>query len=126
MTARRSSGGGRSRDRGSVTVLLLAVVAVALTFAVGLVALVRAADARGTAQTAADLAALSGADVAARPGGPDPCAVAATVVAWNGAVLSRCAELPGGFVEVAASVTARPLPGWSVVAAAHARAGPVR
>lgn len=116
-----SAAGG---DRGSATVLLLAVIAVALVVGVGAVALGRAADARGVAQAAADLAAIAAAQAA--QDAEDPCAVAATVAAANGAQLRSCAVLPGPDVLVGTAVLVSPLVGWTTIASAQARAGPVR
>lgn len=97
-----------------------------MVLVIGAVALARAADARGTAQAAADLAAIAGAEQAQRPGGGNPCASAAEVAAVNGAVLTSCAVLAGGDVQVTTSVTVVPLAGWTATATAAARAGPVR
>jgi secretion/DNA translocation related TadE-like protein len=107
-----------SRERGSGTVLLLAVVGVlaVVTAAIGLLA--AAQGARGRAQTAADLAALAAAS-AWQEGWGDPCGIAAVAVRRNGARLTDCEALPGGVVRVAVTV-------GSVAgrATAHARAGP--
>lgn len=117
--------GVRSGERGSATVLMLAVIVVALTLALAAAALARAAHARGTAQAAADLAAIAAATAAQRPVGGDPCAVAAHVAAQNGARLDRCAVLAGGDVELSTSV-AVDLGAFTATASAQARAGPVR
>lgn len=121
----RRTPGALDRERGAATVLLLAVVAAALILATAAVALARAADARGTAQAAADLAAIAAAQAAQRPGG-GPCAVAARVVGANGAALSACSVEAGGDVEVVVTVAVEPLTGWHTAAIAVARAGPVR
>jgi secretion/DNA translocation related TadE-like protein len=112
-------------ERGSATVLLLAVVVVALVLATGVVALARAAHARGTAQAAADLAAIAAAEAAQRPAGGDPCAVAAQVAAANGAATAGCTVEAGGFVSVITTVTVVPLMGWRTTATGGSRAGPV-
>ena len=114
----------RAGERGSATVLLLAVISVAFVLAVGAVALARAADARGVAQAAADLAAIAAAQAA--QDGRDPCGVAASVALVNGAALQRCEVLPGPDVVVTASVLVNPIAGWTATASAQARAGPVR
>jgi secretion/DNA translocation related TadE-like protein len=113
------------RERGAATVLLLAVVVVALVLATGAVALARAAHARGTAQAAADLAAIAAAEAAQRPVGGDPCGVAVEVATANGATTATCTLEPGGFVSVTTSVVVVPLAGWRTTATAGSRAGPV-
>jgi secretion/DNA translocation related TadE-like protein len=114
-TARRPAA---SRERGSGTVLLLAVVGVLAVVAAAIGLLAAAQGARGRAQTAADLAALAAAS-AWRDGWGDPCGVAAVAVRRNGARLTDCEALPGGVVEVAVSVGSP-----AGAATAHARAGP--
>ncbi|KQS14399.1 hypothetical protein ASG04_00460 [Curtobacterium sp. Leaf183] len=103
---RRVSTGGRG-DRGSATVVMVAVVAVVLAL---VSALVTAAAVRGgtvRAQGAADAGALSGAAalVGLVPGGP--CAVADTAVTASGAVLASC-ETASGVVRVAVTVHSGP------------------
>lgn len=122
---------GVGRDEGSGTVLMLAVVAVVMVLAGLLGVLASAQGARGRAQTAADLAALAGAQRIATPGGiqldaaavvaVDPCATARDVAARNGADLRTCAAAADGVVEV--TVTCR---GGVLTTAgkASARAGP--
>ncbi|QOR71352.1 flp pilus-assembly TadE/G-like family protein [Ruania alkalisoli] len=112
------------RDRGSATVLVLAVVATGLVAMVLLGGLVHASLARGTAQAAADLAAIAAAREATR-GAPDPCRIAAEVAERNGADLASCIVGDGALVDVRVDVPAEPLPGWSRAATAEARAGPV-
>ncbi len=120
----------RRGDRGSGTVLLLGVVSAALVLLVGTTLLVRAAQARGVAQSAADLAALAaaeraaGGDAALVGAGPDraaggPCTVARDVAARNGARLTGCLTEPGGIVHVTTAAAA-----GVGTATASARAGP--
>jgi len=108
-------------DRGSGTVLLVGVVAVAVALLAAMALLVGAERARAGAQAAADLAALAAAarlvDGAAAGG---PCAVAAAVATRNGARLVACRPGDGGVVTVTA---ARPAAGVGT-ARATARAGP--
>lgn len=115
-----------ARERGSATVLVLAIVAVAMILAMAAVGLARAAQARGTAQAVADLAAIAAADRAQQPVPGDPCALAAQVVARNGAQLIGCSIGAGGMAQVSTALTVSPLPGWTATATATARAGPVR
>ncbi len=114
-------------ERGAGTVLVLAVAAVVLLLALGVGALGSAQRARGSAQAAADLAALAAATVARH--GEDACTVATDAARRNGAELVGCEPEPGGVVRVR---TARPAVGsdggpWAGLlgdAHADARAGP--
>lgn len=116
-------------DRGSGTVLVVAVVAVVLVLAAGVGLLVRAQSARTGAQTAADLAALAAASSIAAPRGvvlgdrqSQPgavCGLAGEVARRNGGVLTGCEVGQDGVVQV--SVTRGSLAG---AATATARAGP--
>ncbi len=108
----------RAGDRGSGSVLVIGIVAVAVALGgvVGLMAGVQGARAR--AQTAADLGAL----VAAQrllAGGGDVCVRARETVERNGASLTGCDQEGGGVVEVRAAVRS-PVGD----ASARARAGP--
>lgn len=105
-------------DRGSGSVLVIALVAVSVVLAgvVGLMAGVQTARAR--AQAAADLGALAGAH-RLLVGAGDACARAREVVERNGATLVRCEEVGAGAVAVR-TVVPSPVGG----AAAAARAGP--
>lgn len=111
-------------DRGSMTVVMLGVIAGALVLAVLVGGLVRGITARGQAQAAADLAALAAAEVAA-VGGPAPCATARQVAVRNGAALASCAIGDGGMVDLVTVVAVQPLPSWQRTARATSRAGPV-
>ena len=101
---------GRRGDQGSGTVLLLALVAVALVVAAVLGLLASAQLARGRAQSAADLGALAGAAglLAGHPG--DPCATVAEVVRRNGGRLSSCTDEGAGVLTVRVVVRSRPVP----------------
>ncbi|MGV8976817.1 MAG: pilus assembly protein TadG-related protein [Cellulomonas sp.] len=128
---------GHADDRGSGTVLALAVIAVVVLMATALGLLAGARAARGQAQAAADLAALAGASQLLRAaveesGGPGAgpglttdrtwsaaCATAAEASRRNGAQLTSCECGPGGVLRVATS--RRSAVG---VATARARAGP--
>lgn len=101
---------GRRRERGSATVLVLALVPVlVLGTALG-VAIAQLAAARQAAASAADLAALAGASWLADPAAlieADPsvraCARAAEVAAANAATLVSC-SVDGDDVVVSAEV----------------------
>lgn len=109
----------RGGDRGSGTVLLLALVAVLLVVAALLGLLAAAQLARGRAQTAADLGALAGATQLLAGGTVDPCAVAGQAVRRNGGTLAACTDDGQGVLTV--GVVVRSATG---TASAWARAGP--
>ncbi len=88
-------------ERGSGTVFVL-VLMMLLVFTAGGAALIGAAvGVRHQAETAADLAALSGASALVR--GLSPCPAAARVAHANGASLAAC-RVTGGLVDVSVAV----------------------
>lgn len=115
--------GTHGHERGSGTVLVLALVAVSGVLLLGLGLLAGSQSGRAGAQTAADLAALAAAD-AASLGSADPCTVAVQVAGKNGAQLNSCALDQFGIVTVATARRAT-FAGRTVgTATATARAGP--
>jgi secretion/DNA translocation related TadE-like protein len=109
-------------EQGSGTVLVLVVIML-LFFAGGTVALTGAAIAvRHRAETAADLAALSGASALQR-GTSSPCAVAGRVAVANGARLVECA-INGALIDVAVALQPRGPLARLPPAHSKARAGP--
>ncbi|WP_280116001.1 Rv3654c family TadE-like protein [Paenarthrobacter nitroguajacolicus] len=108
-------------DRGSGTVLALTLGAVVMALLVVVVLLAQAAAMGTRAATAADLAALAGADAARGLTPGDPCAVAADVAGRHQAKLTSCTVVGGEEVEVATEL-AHPFQ-WGV-ASGKARAGP--
>ncbi|MDN5558156.1 MAG: pilus assembly protein TadG-related protein [Ruaniaceae bacterium] len=105
-----------NRDDGAASVLVLAIVAVTLLLAAYLGLLGSASAARHEAQSAADFAALAGAQ--ALLSGAAPCTAAGVVAAANGAEVVAC-EVSSEHVVVSVRV---PVAGmW---AHAAARAGP--
>jgi secretion/DNA translocation related TadE-like protein len=74
-------------QRGSVTVLAVGAVALAVVLTLGVARLGHAASDRARADTAADAAALAAAGAIARGGDPNP---AAATAGSNGARLVRC------------------------------------
>lgn len=80
------------KERGSVTVAVLGVAAVAITLTVGLAGIGQALAARAAAATAAGAAALAAAPVTFRPFGAngDPGEEAARYARANGAELVEC------------------------------------
>ncbi|NDR53304.1 Rv3654c family TadE-like protein [Actinomyces sp. 565] len=125
----RACGTGRAaapagRERGSGTVMVLGIIAVALCLALGAAGLIQAQAAAGRARSAADLAALAGATALSSVLAPaDPCATAQRVAQANGAELGTC-EIDGEDVTVMVTVPTRVL-GIPRRAGAAARAGPV-
>ncbi len=121
-----------SRDRGSGTVLVAALLVVVAGLASAVAALGHAVLARHRAEAAADLAALAAAGVLAEPfgGSPEssvvssPCRRADAVAIANGARLQRCDPVGDGSVTVQVTVpVAGVLARWGP-ASATARAGP--
>ena len=111
------------RDRGSATVLMLALAVVAGVLLLSLGLLAGSQLGRARAQTAADLGALAAADAAA-VGHADPCGVAAQVATRNRGQLTFCTLDALGVARVSAATTAR-FAGRDVgTATATARAGP--
>lgn len=85
-------------ERGSNTVTSLGLVCVLFVLGLTMAGLVGVVSANHRAATAADLAALAGADAARGLSSGQPCTVAAAVAGRNGASLAGCAlpsELSG-------------------------------
>lgn len=111
-------------ERGSGTVMALAVIAVVLSLGLGAIGLIQAQGASGRARSAADLAALAGATALSSVISPgDPCATAGRVAQANGARLTSC-RISGEDVSVDVVVPVSVL-GLARQAGASARAGPV-
>lgn len=112
------------QETGSGTVMSLAIIAVALSLALGAIGLIQAQSASGRARLAADLAALAGATVLSSVLAPgSPCAMAEHVARANGATTTSC-QVSGEDVRVDVVVPATVL-GVPRQARASARAGPV-
>lgn len=117
-----------SGEHGSGTVLMIAVVCVAVLGLIVVVMFTAVAQAGAKAGTAADLAALAAADAARLLLPGDPCAVAAEASLANDATLTGCSRQGQGgeIVKVRVEVAVTPV-GWlPPLARAHAvaRAGP--
>lgn len=110
-------------QRGSATVLVLAMAGVLATLGAALGVVVAMVAAHRSAQSAADLAALAGARALSqgRPG----CAAAEVVAGANGAVLTRCV-LSGLAIDVAVRVAGPHWLGQTADLDASSRAGPRR
>ena len=124
MTA-RGIGPGAS-ERGSVTVIAAAVLAMSAILGALVVDLTLAARTRARAQVVADAAALAAGQELVVPR-RDPAEVAREYAESAGATLVSCRCLPGGDDVVVGIALSAELPflGREVVATAHARAVPV-
>ncbi|MEV7662901.1 Rv3654c family TadE-like protein [Paenarthrobacter sp. NPDC089316] len=112
---------GLAAERGSGSVLALALGAVVMALLLGLLLLAQAGVMASRAASAADLAALAAADAARGLTSGEPCAVAADVVGHHSATLTSCTVVGGEVVEVVTEL-AYPF-NWGV-AKGRARAGP--
>ncbi|MFC8041131.1 Rv3654c family TadE-like protein [Paenarthrobacter sp. NPDC057355] len=110
-------------ERGSGSVLALALGTVVTALLLSVLLLAQAGVMASRAASAADLAALAGADAARGLTSGEPCAVAAEVVRHHNAILSSCVVAGGEVVEV---VTELAYPFRWGVATGRARAGPPR
>ncbi|WP_349903353.1 Rv3654c family TadE-like protein [Parafrigoribacterium humi] len=115
------SGGSASRrrparDRGSGSVLAVAIVAAMLGLVAMSTPLYAVLSAKQRVASAADASALAGASVALGMVPGIPCAAAASLATANGAKLARC-EVDGAVVTVRLSI---PILGFSVPATATA------
>lgn len=124
---------GRRRavsERGSVSPVIVAVIAVVMVLTAALAQVGAGLVASARASGAADLSALAAAredrDLRALGAGSawsldEACNVAEQVSRRNGAALTACARAAKSSVVVSVSV---PIPGWPTAARASARAGP--
>jgi Flp pilus assembly protein TadG len=83
------------RERGSVSIVVAAIVLLALVLSVGVADVARVLVARSHARTAADAAALAVAQELALPSGADPVDVAADYAERNDAIVTDCACATG-------------------------------
>jgi secretion/DNA translocation related TadE-like protein len=83
-------------ERGSVTILVAAVLLLTGVLALASVDLLRALEAKARAQTAADAAALAAAQEMVVSSSGDPAGLAAEYAERNGATLLACDCSPGG------------------------------
>jgi Flp pilus assembly protein TadG len=86
-----------SGERGSVSIVVAAVVGSLVVLALGAADLARVLTAAATAQTAADAAALAAAQELALPGELEPADAAADYAARNGAAVVSCGCDAGTF-----------------------------
>ena len=89
-----------TRERGSVSVLVAAIVAALVVLALGVADVARVLTAAARAQTAADAAALAVAQELALPGGLEPADVALEYAERNGASIAECDCVAGTFETV--------------------------
>ncbi len=92
------------RERGSVSIVTVAILGLVLVVALGVADVTAVALAAARAQDAADAAALAAAQEIALPAGRTPQDVAGEYAARNGAALVACTCDPASFE---ASVTVR-------------------
>lgn len=79
-----------NRERGSVSIVVAALVAMILVLGLGAADLAKALVAVSRAQSAADAAALAAAQELALPSGREPADAASEYAARNGAELIEC------------------------------------
>ena len=108
-------------ERGSATLFAVAVIGLLVLVGAALGVVAAMVHAHRVAQSAADLAALAGADAAGRGG--DACAAAAQVAGANDASLDRC-EVDGFDVRLQVTVDGPHWLGQRHDLSAQARAGP--
>lgn len=111
----------RVDQRGSAVPLVVAALALLATVTLLIAGLGGALIGQRRAETAADLAALAGAQAASRGG--DACAAAARAAGLNGAVLRRCTR-EGSDVWVQTLGRTAGLFGRRLTVTASAKAGP--
>ena len=107
-----------AEERGSATVLALAIVSAVVALAAGFVSVLAATVASQSAANAADASAMAAADAVSGVVAADPCTLAAETAERNGARLRSC-EIDGPVATVSVSVG-----GGALGATAAARAGP--
>lgn len=90
----------RTHERGSVTIVLVAVLGMVMVIGMGLADVVAAVAAASRAQDAADAAALAGAQEMAMPTGRSPEEVAAEYAARNASSIVSCACDPTTYQAV--------------------------
>lgn len=111
----------RRPERGAATVLVVAVGGLLMMIGLAVAGVTSVVVAHRGAQSAADLAALAGAQAIAR--GEDGCVAAAAIAEANEAGLSGCQQL-GADVLVEVRRAARPGFGLAFELSARSRAGP--
>ncbi len=111
----------RQGERGSATLFALAMIGVLVLVGAALGVVAAMVHAHRVAQSAADLAALAGAEAHAR--GRDPCASAAGVASANDATVDSC-TVQGLEVQVQVTVAGPRWLGQHHDLSALARAGP--
>ncbi|GAA4372961.1 Rv3654c family TadE-like protein [Paeniglutamicibacter cryotolerans] len=104
---RRGRTGYLGAEHGAGTALVAGLVALILMGIVAVLAVGAAAEAGARAGTAADLAALAGADAARGITAGEPCSVAAATAVRNGARIAGCRRsgAGGSIVEVSVLVS---------------------
>ena len=110
-----------ARERGSVTIVAAAVMALVVVITMGAADVGTALVAQAHAQQVADAAALAAAQELVLPSGPGPAGVAAAFAARNGGTLTTCVCAAGSYEAVVTVNVAVPhlllLPGARTVTA---------
>ena len=117
-----SPSGAGPGERGSGSVLVLAMAMIIGLLAAATVLVGQAAVLRHRADSAADLGALAAAHSSQL--GDDGCAAAAGVVADDRGVLTACTAQGAGDIEIRVRIAGTALIGLDLIATATARAGP--
>lgn len=107
-------------DRGSATIFVVIGLALVLFAGSAVAAICGLVVAHRHAQSAADLAAIAGAEAVGTS--RDPCAAAGSVAAWNAATVEAC-EVTAGVVTLTVTVPGPALIGSVIRPRAVARAG---
>jgi secretion/DNA translocation related TadE-like protein len=94
---------GSGSERGSASLVAVAILIVVMMMALGTADLARILVAAGKAQTAADAAALAAAQELALPSGAQPAEMAAEYATRNGAAIRSC-DCPEGSLEARVGV----------------------
>lgn len=111
----------RADDRGSATLIVLAVSGLLMFIGLALAGVASIVLTQRSAQAAADLAALAGASAAVS--GSDACGAAGDIARANGTALASC-EVVGSVVTVGVRADGPRLAGRRYDVTAQARAGP--
>ncbi len=117
----RVGDGDHFAESGSGTVLAVVLGLVVLACLAAALTVAQAMTMAHRAASAADLAALAGADAARGLTAGDPCVVASETAARHGASLSACTVLGGGIVEIRTKLDRGAVFG---IATGRSRAGP--
>lgn len=117
----RTVGGSRTDERGTTSLLVVALVGVLVLLGLAASFVVATAATHRRAQSGADLAALAGATALQR--GQDPCAAASRVASGNDVTLVAC-RVEGEVLTVEVHTDGPEFLGHAFEVVGRARAGP--